>query len=178
MNKGTLQQEYTSPALAKKMMGMIKARPGMSVLEPSVGGGELAAAIISRLDVGSLTLVDIDNDNINAVKSRFRDSFNIKYIHGDFIKYADSCSERFDSVIMAPPFLDGHGALHVAKAYELLKNGGQLCALISTNWLNETHVANQHIMSIQRSSSITEVQTLREEFCDDKSLSLFIADKR
>ena len=48
---------------------------------------------------------------------------------GDFLAYRTD--QRFDRVLMNPPFEEGQDRRHVQHAYELLKPGGRLVAVMS-----------------------------------------------
>lgn len=130
----------TPRPLAERLVAMARIESGNTVLEPSAGTGNLIDAILkSHNDVRvsycemNCFLLDILRAKYEGVKEvRFlgRDYFEIDTIHG---------GNRFDRIIMNPPFERGQDAEHVLRAwYSLLAPKGILTAIVSGGVLSRT----------------------------------------
>ena len=159
MNTRTkLQAFYTPPALAEKMVAasgiakrpdVVRARAGDKfsrplALEPSVGEGELAVALIKAAG-GQVHIDAIDTDEVALVVAERRmvaafkaegvsANFAFKVDAYDFLKVSIRDSVRYDFIIMNPPFTGGADMAHVTHAWALLEFGGVLVALTSPAW--------------------------------------------
>lgn len=99
--------------------------PGMKVLEPSAGKGNIADAI-ARINGIELACCEISH------KLRSFLEFKGHNVAGhDFLDYVPHHRGEFDVVIMNPPFEDGQDIEHVKLAYDCLKPGGRLVAIMS-----------------------------------------------
>ncbi|WP_254203468.1 LPD38 domain-containing protein [Aeromonas sp. FDAARGOS 1406] len=107
---------------AADLAGRLGIEPGMTVLEPSAGHGMLADA---ARDAGAkVDAVEIAGD--------LRDILTEKghtLIGNDFMALTPTAS--YDAVIMNPPFSNGMDMDHVRHAYDFLKPGGRLAAIVS-----------------------------------------------
>ncbi|MFM5032335.1 LPD38 domain-containing protein [Aeromonas media] len=107
---------------AADLAGRLGIEPGMTVLEPSAGHGMLADA---ARDAGAkVDAVEIAGD--------LRDILTEKghtLIGHDFMALTPTAS--YDAVIMNPPFSNGMDMDHVRHAYDFLKPGGRLAAIVS-----------------------------------------------
>lgn len=110
----------TPKALAARMTEMAGVKSGMTVLEPSAGNGHLADA---ARDVGAT----VDTVEMSSV---LRDVLTAKghtIAAHDFETYEPG--KQYDAVIMNPPFSDRKDALHIMRAYDMVKPGGSLVAI-------------------------------------------------
>lgn len=130
-----LQQFSTPPAEAFLVVTAAVLRPGMRVLEPSAGTGNIA--VLARL-LGA----DVDT---NEIDERRR---NLLILHGFSPTAVDAerldnllpADKSYDAIVMNPPFsatggrVRGHstqfGARHVEQALLRLKQGGRLVAIV------------------------------------------------
>lgn len=48
----------------------------------------------------------------------------------DFLAWAESCGQRFDRIVMNPPFSEGRAEAHTLAAARLLAPGGRLTAIL------------------------------------------------
>lgn len=117
-------------------------QPGMDVLEPSAGNGVLAEA--ARKAGGNVDVVELASDLRDILKEK---GFNV--VGSDFDEFKPE--KLYDRVLMNPPFSNDLDVKHVRQAYEHLKPGGKLVAIVSTmagernnkrnqafrEWLNE-----------------------------------------
>lgn len=117
---------FPTPALVvKKVIDLASIEPGMRVLEPSAGRGALALAAVRAGAV--VDCVEIQPDHANAlVAERER---NITVITADFL--TTDPQPVYDRVVMNPPFAREADLIHVKHAWETLKPGGRLVAVMS-----------------------------------------------
>lgn len=111
---------FPTPAdTADEMVEAAGIEPGMTVLEPSAGWGHIAERIReagAEPDVG-----EIATDRRELLEAK---GFNV--IGRDFLDMTGT----WDRIIMNPPFSDGRDIAHVRHAFELLKPGGRLVAIM------------------------------------------------
>lgn len=125
-------------------------QPGMDVLEPSAGNGVLAEA--ARKAGGNVDVVELDQQLRDILKEK---GFNV--VGSDFDTFTPD--KLYDRVLMNPPFSHDLDIKHVQKAFEHLKPGGKLTAIVSTmagersnkrnkafrEWLNELGAHEQQL---------------------------------
>ena len=110
----------TPPAVIEMMLAEASIEEGDTVLEPSAGTGNIAEAAknagakVVALEVNS-TLAEILEEKGFDVAGR------------DFLDH----DEKYDHVLMNPPFEKGQDIDHVRHAYELLNPGGRIVAIMS-----------------------------------------------
>jgi predicted RNA methylase len=110
----------TPAALAADMVQRANLSEGLTILEPSAGTGNIAAAI--QQAGYAPQCVEL---NYSAAELLKRRGYNV--ICGDFLEHAAS----YDRVVMNPPFSAGADAEHVKHAYNLLNPGGRIVAIMS-----------------------------------------------
>ena len=152
-----LQAFYTPPDLAEKMVAasgiadhraVVRARAGDRfgrplALEPSVGEGALAVALI-KAAAGQVALTACDTDEVAlkvaepaivaAYKAEGVKSPTYQIHTHDFLLVSAHDSVRYDFIVMNPPFTGGADMAHVMHAWRLLAEGGALVALTSPAW--------------------------------------------
>jgi predicted RNA methylase len=144
--KQALGQFDTPAELAAEVVRLAGVQAGHSVLEPSAGLGNLIKALLSAKLEGdgmlSVTAVELDASRamriaglLDVVKTPT--NWQLTTSTGDFLK--KSFAEKFDRVIMNPPFAKQADVEHVTKAWELLKPGGVLVAIMSPGWTFRTN---------------------------------------
>ena len=102
-----------------------RIKPGARVLEPSAGKGDMALAIRSLHPDAQIDVVE------HAYTLRkFLELHGFNLVAHDFMEY--NPGPVYDAVVMNPPFEDGQDAIHVMRAYTMLKPGGRLAAIMSS----------------------------------------------
>lgn len=124
-----LQQFFTPPDLAERVIAEARIEPGMSVLEPSAGRGALAAPAF--LLGAAVDCFEIDPRNVHILAS-------VAYravIEGDFLDFDpdQDLENAYDRVVMNPPFTKGQDIHHVMHAARCLNAGGRLVAIMSAS---------------------------------------------
>lgn len=110
---------------AQTMLGMDKY---LSVLEPSAGQGNLLEGLGHYNN--RITVIDISSVQCEVLKAKgYKNVLNM-----DFLDYE---GEKFDRIIMNPPFTKNQALDHVKKAYEVLNNDGILVAILPASFNNK-----------------------------------------
>lgn len=119
----------TPPPLAARMVAEAALEPGMTVLEPSAGTGNLLRALREAFRPGLggsfvRTAVEINYDLCERLRGAEP---------GATVRQADflACDDlgTFDRIVMNPPFDRGADMKHILHAMHLLAPGGRLVAL-------------------------------------------------
>ena len=130
------------------------------VLDPSAGSGSLLAAVSRAFDDCEgleLTGIEIDSELCAMCNGK-----GYRTHLADFM----DCSgmDRYDLIVMNPPFADG--AKHVVKAWGKLRGGGNLAALVNAADLNKP-ARGDHRRRLQQLISVRGTSTiLRGAFSD------------
>jgi predicted RNA methylase len=131
---------FETPAgLADQIVRLAEITPGMTVLEPSAGRGRLAMP--AALSGGLVTCVEIQADNAAFLRANSALPGALRLHHpaardfveivcGDFLAEVIQIN-RFDRVIMNAPFAHQADLDHVRHAFDFLKPGGRLVAIMS-----------------------------------------------
>ena len=105
----------------------------LNVLEPSAGKGDILDRIKELYPTQNLTLHAIE------INFRLKEILKLKgysLVGSDILEYY---GEKFDRILMNPPFENGIDIDHVRKAYELLKPGGKLVAIMGNGAFFRQH---------------------------------------
>jgi protein-L-isoaspartate O-methyltransferase len=114
---------FPTPAnLAQRMVEALEVEPGMSVLEPSAGKGNLADAVREAVPGAQIDTIEQSGTLREILEAK-----NYPLIANNFDTF--TTDEPYDRIIMNPPFSSGIDADHVMRAYTLLKPGGKLVAI-------------------------------------------------
>lgn len=115
----------TPPAVAQHMVGLLGISPGMRVLEPSAGTGNIAGEV-RKIPGVNLDVVEYDPKLARALAAQ-----DYHVVGNDFMAYR---GQLYDRIIMNPPFSSKHSEpqsiAHVKHAYSMLKPGGRLAAIV------------------------------------------------
>ncbi|EMO14682.1 methyltransferase small domain protein [Leptospira santarosai str. CBC523] len=110
----------TPKTLGKTMIDEADIKPGMDVLEPSAGKGDLSDLI--RNEKIEPDTIELDFSLREILKEKGH-----KIVGSNFLDYNE---KKYDRIIMNPPFENGQDIDHVRHAYDLLKPGGKLVSIM------------------------------------------------
>jgi predicted RNA methylase len=112
----------TPASLAEQMVRLAGIARDAFVLEPSAGTGRIATAI--DLAGGVVQCVEINSDLCTLLRQRFT-----LVDQGDFLEWRSA--QRYDAVVMNPPFGGAADIVHVKRALGFLRPGGVLVAIVA-----------------------------------------------
>lgn len=116
----------TPPAVIARMLELADLRPGMTVLEPSAGKGDIVDAILADGACPvSVSLYEYSHTLCDILKAK-----GYAAEAADFLA-VEPPAGGFDRVIMNPPFEGLADIDHVLHAFDFLKPGGRLVAVMS-----------------------------------------------
>lgn len=111
----------TPDAIARRMAEMADIQAGQTVLEPSAGTGRLAA--VAKAMGASVDAVEVVPRLQEVLKAK-----GLNVVASDFTEMA--AEAKYDRILMNPPFEKGQDMAHVRRAYEMLKPGGKMVAVM------------------------------------------------
>lgn len=112
----------TPEALARRVVDEADLSPGDRVLEPSAGLGRIANAAAAVVGKANVDVVEVNSRLRAALEAQ---GFNV--VADDFTEFD---GEGYDAIVMNPPFEDRQDAEHVMRAFDMLKPGGRLVAIM------------------------------------------------
>lgn len=122
----------TPRPLIDRMLDLADLRPGMSVLEPSAGKGDICDAVREREPYAEIFATESHTSLAKICEAK---GYDVRWT--DFLVQASQHDrlypgwpKRFDRVLMNPPFEDGQAIRHVRTAFKLLGDLGRLVAVI------------------------------------------------
>ena len=129
----------TPRAIGLEMADMAWLTPGMRVLEPSAGTGELAEAILEAVPGALLRVAEKDPRRQQVLKDKGLGLLT----EGDydFLTYDVGLWPR---IIQNPPFEEGQDIDHVRRAYECLEPGGILVSVMNESPFFSSHRKDRH----------------------------------
>lgn len=114
-----------------RMIEAAGIEPGMKVLEPSAGKGDIVDALADRG-------VDVEAVEVRPALRDLLEAKGHKLVGGDFMETSPAEGGGYDRVLMNPPFERGQDIDHVRHAFEQLKPGGRLVAVMSAGSFQRT----------------------------------------
>ncbi len=116
----------TPRPLAEMLIALADVRAEHLVLEPSAGRGAIADLLAQVVPAERLYLVERDPTHHQALE---RAGYRPPQLICDDFLTTTVLPERFDRIVMNPPFEQKQDVAHVMHAYELLAPGGRLAAI-------------------------------------------------
>ena len=110
----------TPVATAVRMASLARIKKGDRVLEPSAGNGNLADAAKSA--GADVDVIEISSQLREILKAK---GYNV--VAFDFDGFEPE--EKYDAILMNPPFSNRQDAAHIMRAHRMLKAGGHLVAI-------------------------------------------------
>lgn len=134
----------TPPELAARMVEAADIRPGDRWLEPSAGTGRLVDAVAAAVPLDQLetVLVEVNHGLSESLAKRTPAAWTLR---ADFLEIGSDELQRFDVILMNPPFKDGADVQHITRALWLLAPGGRLVAVASAGLLFRQDRATRHL---------------------------------
>ena len=157
---------YPTPlSVARKMLAKAGKLTGRSILEPSAGKGDLADAIFStisdemyRRDSHRQAIQCVENDPELQAAIRGK---GYALVGTDFLTFWPD--EKYDLIVMNPPFSDGEA--HLLHAWEILEHGDIVCLLNEQTVLSPCTADRKLLASIIEQHG--EVEQLGSCFAED-----------
>lgn len=118
----------TPPTKADDMVEIADLGTNDRILEPEAGAGAIAEAI--RRAGFSCRCIEIHPTLVEILRRKGFDT-----IHGDFMDHL----ERYDKIIMNPPFENSQDIDHVLHAFQILNDGGRIVAIMSAGVFYREH---------------------------------------
>ena len=154
---------YPTPeAVGRMVIEQADISPGMTVLEPSAGTGNLA-----RLAADADAKVDCMEIQGSFAIGLAQSGLYRNVWHSDFL--ADTAWEtldRYDRVIMNPPFEKGADMAHVERALGFLKPGGILVAIVSSMTGQRRSKADKAFTELLKRHGATRTELPRGAFAE------------
>jgi predicted RNA methylase len=112
----------TPKDIAEVLVNKADIRPGMRVLEPSAGKGNLCDAIKQLVPAAQIVAIEPVGTLRKILEAKCYQLVGYDVFEHEGV---------YDRVVMNPPFENGQDIAHIRKAYELLSPGGRLIAIMS-----------------------------------------------
>jgi protein-L-isoaspartate O-methyltransferase len=145
--KKSFQLFETPPSLAVHLVELAEIRLGMDVLEPSAGRGNIADELAKR--GYNVSVIEILPDNQLILENKGH-----QIVGNDFLKYG---RKAFDRIVMNPPFSQQQDIDHVYHAWDLLKPGGRLVAIMSAGTLHRDNRKAQYFRDLLNEYGWSEI---------------------
>jgi predicted RNA methylase len=127
----TIPQDFgyfpTPEPIVARLIELAEIEPGMTVLEPSAGQGNIAKAVA---DIAKVDCVELLQKNVEALLAG---EFARDVIMSDFLALVPA--PTYDRVVMNPPFARQDDIRHVTHAMRFLKEGGRLVSVMAASIL-------------------------------------------
>ncbi|OZB98047.1 methyltransferase [Paenibacillus sp. XY044] len=121
----------TPKTIVQYMIEMADIQDGETILEPSAGNGNILDGITQYTMEEGLG-VNLEALEWNYRLSEILELKQYKIVGNDFTEFEPN--NLYDKIIMNPPFEKNQDVEHVLKAYECLKDGGKIVAIMSPHW--------------------------------------------
>jgi predicted RNA methylase len=130
----------TPEPLAERLVAMACIEPGNTILEPSAGTGNLIDAILRTHKGVRISYCEMNCFLLDILRGKYEGVTGVSFLGRDCFDIDTTRGEnRFDRVIMNPPFERGQDVDHVFRAwYSLLAPRGILAAIVSAGVFSRT----------------------------------------
>lgn len=114
----------TPEELSSEIVELASIQEGNTILEPNGGLGHLAEAIQQQHPNNKIKCIEVINGLCEVLEAK---GFDTECM--DFLQH----TEKYDRIVMNPPFENHQDIDHVLHAYSLLNEGGRLVAIMANN---------------------------------------------
>ena len=122
---------FPTPApVVERIVDAAQIEPGLRVLEPSAGKGDLAQAAVDA-GAGSVEVVETSQQLGEILTLRGFATPPGTPLGTSFLEADPDPGHQYDVIVMNPPFEKGQDQQHVRHAHEFLAPGGRLVAVMS-----------------------------------------------
>jgi predicted RNA methylase len=123
----------TPEPLAERVVEMACIEPGNKVLEPSAGTGNLIDVILKHHQGVQVSYCELNCFLLDILRSKYEGVNGVSFLGRDYFDLdRNRIENRFDRIIMNPPFESGQDIDHVLRAWNfLLAPKGILAAIVS-----------------------------------------------
>ncbi len=121
----------TPKTIVERMIELADLQDGETILEPSAGNGNILDGVNEYIQDNNLS-AELHGIEWNYTLRQILELKQYKLVANDFIEFTPFT--KYNKIIMNPPFEKGKDVDHVLKAYECLKDGGRLIAIMSPHW--------------------------------------------
>jgi phospholipid N-methyltransferase len=130
----------TPKPLAERLVEMACIEPGNRVLEPSAGTGNLIDAILKNHQGVRISYCELNCFLLDILSSKYEGVNGVSFLGRDYFDVdTNRVENRFDRIIMNPPFESGQDVDHVLRAwYSLLAPKGILTGVVSAGVFSRT----------------------------------------
>lgn len=119
----------TPSDLVEKMIDNLKITNGQTILEPSAGLGHIAEVVKNTFPENKLHTVEYNSSLAEILTLKGFETTN-----KDFLEF----NEKFDRIIMNPPFEKAQDIDHVKHAFDLLNEGGRIVSIMGAGAFNNS----------------------------------------
>lgn len=154
-----LEQYYPTPRMLAIKMAKLVPQNAKSLLEPSAGCGDLLKAVDNCRE---LNAPEIWKEGFEVDEHRARIANKQRYStikHGDFL--TANIEKTYDCVIMNPPFRNAE--YHFKKAYDCLRDGGKMIALMPSASLQGRNKIEQGFNNLLKATD-AEIEIIEDAF--------------
>ncbi|KZE65140.1 hypothetical protein AV545_04240 [Paenibacillus jamilae] len=134
----------TPRTIVQRMIELADIQDSETILEPSAGNGNILDGVNEYIQDNNLN-TDLQCIEWNYTLRQILELKQYKLVANDFIEFVPFT--KYDKVIMNPPFEKGKDVDHVLKAYDCLKDGGRLIAIMSPHWTFASDSKSIHFRS-------------------------------
>lgn len=118
-----------------KMIAKLDITAGCSILEPSAGNGSIVDRVLYKFPTVNFKCIELLYNLTDIIKLKHQ---SVEVITDNFMSVG--VTDKFDIVMMNPPFENAADVNHVMRAFEHLKPGGRLVSIMSTAFtFRDTH---------------------------------------
>ena len=120
------KNQVTVKSFGVELAGDLYLPEGAHVLEPSAGTGHIVRALRAKKPNLKITAVELHPDRVAQLRKL--EGPNVQIIARNFLN--EPAFPVYDAVVMNPPFYGTHWMDHVRHAWDFLKDGGRLVAVL------------------------------------------------